>query len=118
MPQGKWRGEPADSHQHLLGIEAQERKSLYQVAWTRGVPAGALSSAWDPVSELISHGRPSVPYREGVLLDTRAGYKGMICNDIFFINFKEVTYCGDQVRVAPFPFLPPPPHLFIKSKYF
>lgn len=107
MPQGKWRGGPADSHQHLLGIESQERKSPYQVAWTRGVLAGALSSAWDSGSELISHGRPSVPYREGVLLDTRAGSKGMICNDIFFINFKEVTYYSDQVRVAPFPISSP-----------
>lgn len=105
--QGKWRGEPANSHQHLLGVEAQERKSPCQVAWTRGVPAGALSSAWDPGSELISHGTPSVPYREGVLLDTRTGSKGMICNDIFLINFKEVTYYSDQVRVAPFPISSP-----------
>lgn len=83
MLQGMRGGEPAGSQQHLPGVPRcpGEEVSLSRCSG-RGGSSRSLHAAWDPGSELNSHGRPSVPCRQGLSLDTRSGSEGKICSDI------------------------------------
>lgn len=103
-----WRGNGEENSTFREYGEAQERASQCQVVWAVGVPLGALSSACDPGSELISRGRPRFS-REGLSSDAGMGIKGMVCNHISSIRCKEATRSGPGKSSPTSQFFPHPP---------